>query len=67
MLKSIINTGKQEKVLGEEMSDREIYLLKALLNLLLYAGAVKTGGELDGLLSKRGGWTLSPKIPVSLG
>lgn len=35
---------RPEKVLGEKkMSDRETYLLKALLNLLLYTGMVKAG------------------------
>ncbi len=46
MLKEIVNTKVPEKTIGEKkLSDKEIYLLKALLNLLLYTGMVKSGED----------------------
>ena len=68
-LADIINTKVPEETLGEKkMSDRETYLLKALLYLLLYSGLAKGEGEFKNLLFVSGATRptnlASEKVPV---
>ena len=58
---------RPERTLGEvDISDKEKFLLRALLNLLLYVGGDDDVlGDMKDMLFKPGPNTISPKIRIS--
>ena len=60
VINAVVNK-RPEKTIGE-LSDREIYLLKAMLNLLLYVGFTKQDFPLGSTSAP-----ISGKVPVNMG